>query len=119
MEERKVKDIYNQLKEYFQNKPETPNFEEQFSEAIDEMATLIEQFEEKRAALMDTFKGELKNAIDKFNEEKIVKGLEQLHLNNQENEENWRDCEPRMEALAQIKSIFRSNFAAHRRKPMP
>lgn len=116
MEERKVREIYQQLKGYFQNKPETPNFEEQFSEAIDELATLIEQFEEKRAALMDTFKTELKTAIDKFNDEKMLKGMEQLHQNNLENEENWKESEPRMEALAQIKSIFRSNFALHRRK---
>jgi gas vesicle protein len=111
-----VKEVYQQLKAYFQNKPETPNFEEQFSEAIDELATLIEQFEEKRATLMDTFKGELKAVIDKFNEEKMLKGVEQLHQNTQENEENWRECEPRMEALAQIKSIFRSNFAINRKR---
>ena len=65
---------------------------------------------------MDTFKGELKTAIDKFTEEKMLRGIEQLHHHQQENEDNWRECEPRMEALAQIKSIFRSNFAIHRRK---
>jgi gas vesicle protein len=111
-----VKEIYQRLKAYFQNKPQSPNFEEQFSEAIDELAGLIEQFEEKRTALMDTFKGELKAVIEKFSEEKMRSGVEQLQHNNQENEENWRECEPRMEALAQIKNIFRSNFALHRRK---
>lgn len=34
MDERQVKEIYRQLKQYFHNKPEMPKFEEQFTEAI-------------------------------------------------------------------------------------
>lgn len=116
MTEKRALDIYKSLKDYFQNKPQQPNFEAEFSQAIDELAITIEQFEQKRAALMDTFKEELKAAIDKFTEEKMVRGVEQLQLLQHESEENWRECEPRMEALAQIKSIFRSNFVQHRRK---
>lgn len=116
MEERKVKEVYQQLKAYFQNKPETPNFHEHFEQAINELAEVIEKFEDNRNSLMETFKIELKGAIDKFHEERLIRGVEQLQQNNQENEENWKECEPRMEALAQIKIIFRSNFAQHRRK---
>jgi hypothetical protein len=34
MNERKVKEIYKQLKDYFQNRPETPDFEQNFSKGI-------------------------------------------------------------------------------------
>ena len=111
-----MKEIYQQLKNYYQNKPETPDFETQFSAAIDELGNLISDFEDKRAVLMENFKNELRGVIDKFSEERFAQGMEKLIQGNQENEENWKECEPRMEALTQIKNIFRSSFNVHRRK---
>jgi hypothetical protein len=48
----------------------------------------------------------------------MQKGVEQLQQNTLENSENWTEVEPRMEAIAQIKSIFRSSFAANRRRQL-
>jgi predicted nuclease with TOPRIM domain len=96
MDERQVKEIYQQLKAYFHSKPEIPNFEEQFSESIEELATLIEQYEEKRATLMESFKNELKGVIDDFHQKRLQSGVEQLQRNSHESEENWKEVEPRM-----------------------
>ncbi len=71
----------------------------------------METFEENRAELCEKFKVELNEALMKYQQERLQRGVEQIEKNHRENMENWNEVEPRMEAIAQIKSIFKSTFA--------
>lgn len=85
-----------------------------FAEAIDEMGGIICDYEEKRGALLKKFKDDMSSVINRFHEEKLEKNVENLGRNTEEGWENWKVVEPRMEAINQIKSIFKSKFAPRR-----
>ena len=78
------------------------------------MGEIISEYDEKRITLMNKFKGDLQIVIGKFQQEKLRTSLESLEKNTEEGLENWKEVEPRMEAINQIKSIFKSKFAPRR-----
>lgn len=85
-----------------------------FSDAIDEMSGIICEYEEKRGNLLKKFKDDMGAVINRFHTEKLETNVSSLSRNTEEGWENWKEVEPRMEAINQIKSIFKSKFAPRR-----
>lgn len=85
-----------------------------FSEAIEEIGNIVIDYEEKRGNLLKKFKDEMGAVINRFHTEKLEKNVEKLNRDTEEGWENWKEVEPRMEAINQIKSIFKSKFAPRR-----
>lgn len=85
-----------------------------FSETIDEMSVIICEYEEKRGNLLKKFKDDMGVVINRFHTEKLETNVLSLSRNTEEGWENWKEVEPRMEAINQIKSIFKSKFAPRR-----
>lgn len=78
------------------------------------MENIICEYEEKKGNLMKKFKDDLAAVVSKFQEGKLQANLAKLHENTEEGWENWKEVEPRMEAINQIKSIFKSKFVPRR-----
>lgn len=111
MDERSARQIFHDLDQYYQNEPaDEQQLEDRYTQVLEDLTSVFLLYEEKRAANFDNFKNKLMAAIEKNNEQRIRPQLDLIAMLAQKSRQEWALVKPRMEALAQIRTIFKHSF---------
>ena len=70
----------------------------------------IEVYEQKRNDNLKLFKGKVTNLLSSYWNGPIKEQLDSIYSLREEREEIWEQVAPRMEALIQIKNIYKQGF---------
>jgi replicative DNA helicase len=115
MEERKAKAVYQELEQQFasKNPNDVQNLANRMGTLYQSMGEAIERYEAKRTATLEQFKYHLQSIMESYVEGPFQQQVRDIQEGRAEAEERWNQIVPQMDALTQIKNIYRQSFTLH------
>ena len=111
--ERHPRHIYEQLKETASDPDNLAKGEEltsHMNDVFQKMMDLVDQHQENKNKRIEAFKERLGAVMANYWEGPFLGQIEEIGLLQEQNDKKWKEIEKRMEALNQIKNIYRQSF---------